>query len=280
MKGIHHITAITADAKKNIFFYQSILGLRLVKLTVNFDDPSSYHLYYGDGIGSPGSLLTFFVWPSMPKGRIGSGQVTRIYFAIPPGTKDFWLRRLKDFNIPFEDGRTIEFFDPEGLPLGLIPGSRDYYHWSDNIISEEHAIRGFYGINMASLSEKTSDALKKLGFEEKGSIFETKETKINLALDRNEGRIGSGSVHHIAFRARDSIEQLALKRKFRTTDVIDRQYFQSVYFRDDGGILFEIATDEPGMLVDEPEEKLGTELKLPPWLEPAREAIIDNLPAL
>ena len=262
MKGIHHITAITAAPSQNIEFYEKILGLRLIKLTVNQDAPNAYHLYYGDGRGTPGTILTFFDFGDMPKGMPGSGQVTQILFAIPVGALVYWTERFLSKKIEFnkiKDG--IYFSDPEGLSLGIVELSREEFLAWKGIIPPEHAITGFAGITMRLEESSASSALLKdtLGFSQKGEIFLTKDSSvitIECTPDSPPGFVGAGSVHHVAFRSANDDEQKdwrekLVSQKLNVTPIIDRMYFKSIYFREPGGILFEIATDGPGFTIDE-----------------------------
>ena len=308
--GIHHITAIAGDPQRNIDFYTQILGLRLVKLTVNYDDPHTYHLYYGDKIGHPGTILTFFPWPGAPRGRRGTGQVTSTSFLIPEDSIPYWRDRLKQNNVRVEESTSrfkneeeiITFYDRDDLKLELVASSvastSKYVPWEKTPVPEKNAIRGFYGITLSEEGyERTASLLKDtMGFRlvrEEGERFryEASEggpsTYIDLlcqpALPR--GEVLAGTVHHVAWRTPNNDQQKAWRQEIvkvglNPTPVIDRQYFHSVYFREPGGVLFEVATDPPGFAIDEPEEKLGTNLKLPPWLEPSRKHIEQALPKL
>lgn len=303
-KGIHHITAVAGDPQKNYEFYTQVLGLRLVKKTVNFDDPSTYHLYYGNGTGEPGTILTFFPWQHLQNGKPDQGQVVAISFSIPTGSKKFWLSHLKnkgiDIEAPFSrfGKEIIGLQDPDGLHLELVldPKADAAEGWADGPLPKEHTIRGFHG---ATLAEKNYVKTGRL-LEEDLSFKLTKQLDNRYLYQTNarfgsiieiidqfelNGRAGKGTVHHIAFRAKDSREQQSLSKKlskkgYYLTEVKDRQYFQSVYFHEPGGILFEIATDSPGFAVDEKPDKLGNELKLPEWLESHRHNIERELPEL
>jgi glyoxalase family protein len=304
--GIHHITAITSDAQKNIDFHTDVLGLRIVKLTVNFDDPSSYHLYFGDELGRPGTVLTYFAWPGALPGRHGTGQATALSFSIPEKAEGFWLKRFKEYNIITEqpyrrfDEEVITFYNPDGLKLELVAHADaiERSGWPEGPISEEYAIRGFYGI---SVSERASDPTtniltKTLGFSltmEAGDRmrFECGKGGYGSILDLQVqvggpgGLVASGTIHHIAWRTPTNLEQDAWRNSliedgYIVTDIINRHYFHSIYFREPGGVLFEIATDPPGFTIDEPPNRLGTELMLPPWMQPSRESIVRRLPQL
>jgi glyoxalase family protein len=293
--GIHHITAIVGNPQENVDFYAGVLALRLVKKTVNFDDPGTYHLYFGNEQASPGTIMTFFPWPDAYKGRIGSGQVGVTTFVVPMGSLSFWEERLAKFNVAIEKitrfGETyLEFDDPHGLHLELVereegPNSE----WSFGGVPAQHAIKGFGGaVLLTAAPAETAKVLEKVMGLEKvgeegdfirfrskgdlGNIVDMKKTPLPF------GQMGVGTVHHIAWRA-DGYEDHVSWREhvsqhgYQVTPIIDRQYFNAIYFREEGGILFEIATDPPGFLHNEPFEHLGEKLLLPPWLEPKRAEI-------
>jgi glyoxalase family protein len=320
--GIHHVTAITSNPQKNIDFYTGELGLRLVKLTVNQDDPTAYHLYYGDELGRPGTILTFFHWPNIPRGRRGTGQVIATSFLIPEDSISNWTNRFKSRQIEYKgphqrfgDEQVITFHDPDGLELELVAHKsaeeRNVNIWKGGPIPVEDAIRGFYSVTLSEEGyERTASVLTdELGFiptRQDGSRFRFEiSTTTSHAASRegDEGGgvgganivdilclpytqqaiIGIGSVHHIAFRTPTDEQQLILRRnivnaRLNATPVIDRFYFHSVYFREPGGILFEIATNPPGFTVDEKLDALGTHLVLPPWLETMRSDLERILP--
>ena len=302
--GIHHVTAIASDPQRNLDFYTGTLGLRLVKLTVNFDDPGSYHLYYGDEIGRPGSLLTFFAWPGGQRGRQGTGQASVVSFAIPPASLGFWVERLLAQGVKYEgptrrfDEQVLALTDPDGLLLELVATPRvlETPPWAEGPIPPEHTIRGLQGVTLWEDGETGSAdfLVRVMGFEsgtEEGAVLRFQSgasgigTVVNLrrAAGFWRGAVGVGTVHHVAFRAASDEAQLQKRAEIEAqgrgiTPVIDRQYFHSVYFREPGGILFEIATDAPGFLIDEPRGELGTHLKLPPMYEPSREKIERGLP--
>jgi len=306
MAGIHHVTAISGNPSTNLEFYTRTLGLRLVKKTVNFDDPGTYHLYYGDEQGHPGTILTFFPWEHAAEGRNGVGLTEQTAFQVPAASIGYWIHRLIERGVPHEaiekpfSEPMLSFTDPHGLKLALVgvAGSALEPAWSNGDISAEHAIRGFHGISlMLENAEPTGAILVDIfGFKQtgrEGSLvrYETGGALGNIVIIREAGgflpgRMGQGSVHHIAFRAADDAQQTQMAEKVReahhigTTPQIDRQYFRSVYFREPGGILFEIATDQPGFAVDEPVAALGRELKLPPFLESRRREIEAVLPPL
>ncbi len=304
--GIHHITAIASDPQPNLDFYEGILGLRFVKRTVNFDDPGTYHFYYGDEVGHPGTILTFFPWPGAAHGRQGTGQIVTISFAVPPRALDYWRRHLANHEIAFEqaetrfDERALRLTDPDGMALELVESAAAEARqpWADGPVPAESAIRGFGGVTLAlRLTGPTIRVIAEgLGMREVASEGNRTRFAVGEGLaqahvdllhrpDGPSGQQAAGTVHHIAWRARDEAEQLAWRERLidlglRVTEVLDRQYFRSIYFREPGGVLFEIATDQPGFAIDEPVATLGHELKLPPWLEPARGQIEDVLPPI
>jgi glyoxalase family protein len=304
--GIHHITAIASDPQRNLDFYTRTLGLRLVKLTVNFDDPGTYHFYFGDASGRPGTILTFFPWPRAPRGRQGTGQVTTISFSIPQGALAYWQERLASEGISTAllrqrfDEQVISFPDPDGLQLELVahPGAEARPGWAGGPVPAEYAIRGFSGATLTVDDyELTADVLTKvMGFRLTGQEgqryrYEVGEgadlARVDLvnAPELPEGRMAAGTVHHIAWRTPSDEQQLAWRADLQqaglqVTPVRDRQYFHSIYFYEPNGILFEIATDPPGFATDETPETLGTHLKLPPWLEPQRATLENKLPRL
>ncbi len=305
--GIHHVTAIASDPQRNLDFYAGVLGLRLVKRTVNFDDPTTYHFYFGDDLGRPGTLLTFFPWPGASRGRQGAGQVAVTSFAILPGAVGYWLERFIRYRVAFEqpatrfDGeRVIAFKDPDGLLIELVahPIAEAGVAWSGPDVPAEHSIRGIHSVTLWEEGhDRTAHLLvDHLGFRptrEQGSIFRYsgRDGSIGSIVDLRvvpglwSGSMGAGVVHHIAFRARGSDEQLVARERlavsgFNITPQLNRQYFQSVYFREPGGVLFEIATDGPGFAIDESQSSLGHALKLPPGLEERRfeiEALLPNI---
>jgi len=311
ISGIHHITAICSDPQKNIDFYTKLLGLRLVKLTVNFDDPSTYHLYYGDEIGHPGTILTFFPWSNAPKGYRGTGQAVTTSFLVPQNSIEYWRNRLKNndvcFEEPtkrFEDEQVIRLYDPDGLELELVAHSsadkNDERFWKEGPISYENGIRGFYSVSLSEEGyERTSEILCELGYKmiaNEGNRFRYQlENAQGVAGSKildvlclpytPNGIIGIGTVHHIAFRTpsdekQKSIRDNIIKIGLNPTPVLDRTYFHSVYFREPGGVLFEVATDPPGFTVDQKIQDLGKRLMLPRWLEPVREKLERVLPKI
>jgi glyoxalase family protein len=302
--GIHHVTAICDNAQQNIDFYSGLLGLRLVKKTVNFDMPDTYHLYYGDELGHPGTILTFFSWPDAPRGRKGTGQIGTFSFSVPENALDYWMERLSSQNALVAGPNThfsekvITIFSPDGQTLELVAHQEagDFDAWKDGPVPAEYAIRGFHSVTLMEANlEQTSRMLTEvLGFQHVGvegdrSRFKAAGEGIATLVDvlhlpdLTRGTIAVGSVHHVAWRTASDEQQLAWRERLRSagtavTPVKDRQYFHSIYFNEPGGVLFEIATDPPGFAVDEPVEQLGTHLKLPPWLEAQRPGLERMLP--
>ena len=306
IRGIHHVTAIATDPQRNLDFYEGLLGLRLVKKTVNFDDPGTYHFYFGDDLGRPGTILTFFPWPHARRGSRGSGQVVVTSFAIPEGSLPYWQKRLEDHHVLSEDPKTrfedvtLTFFDPDGLKLELVarPGAALGEPWTGSGVPPEHAIRGFDGVTLAvrELDATATLLTKTMGLRpttSSGNRFRFEadggqpgaRVDVLHSPDEGFGRIAAGSVHHVAWRVPDDPSQLEWRERIvaaglQPTPVLDRQYFKSIYFREPGGVLFEFATDSPGFTRDETREELGSGLKLPPWLEPRRPEIEETLPAV
>jgi len=303
--GIHHITAIAGPAHRNLDFYTHILGLRLVKRTVNFDDPTTYHFYYGDETGRPGTILTFFPWEHAAPGRIGIGETQETVFRVPAGAIGYWSHRLVEKCVPHEApekrfGETVvSFKDPDGMRLAFaaVPGIEHETAWSTDEIPGEHAIRGFHSASLLVREAAPTGAVLTdiLGFTEiarEGYLVRYKagDAAIGGIIDLREagdflrGRPGTGTVHHIAFRAADDqvqaemVEKLSRNHGLSATEQKDRNYFRSVYFREPGGVLFEIATDAPGFVIDEPAASLGQALKLPHFLEAKRQQIEAVLP--
>jgi len=305
--GIHHVTAIASDPQKNLDFYAGVLGLRLVKRTVNFDDPTTYHFYFGDAEGNPGSIFTVFPWPDARRGRQGAGQIAVASFAILPSSVGFWIERFIKYHVEFsqpasrfDDERVIAFKDPDGLMLELVAhaSAEARPKWTGPSVPADHSIRGIYSVTLWQESCDLTGKLltETLGFRavrEQASIFRYAAAPDDLAsiVDLRcvpglwEGVMGAGTIHHVAFRAPDDESQSTAREElvalgYNVTPQIDRDYFHSVYFREPGGVLFEIATDPPGFTVDEPLASLGQSLKLPEWLEPRRfeiEALLPNI---
>jgi glyoxalase family protein len=300
--GLHHVTALSSDAQANLDFYAGILGLRMVKKTINFDAPDVYHLYYGNETGDPGTIMTFFPYQGLTKGRKGKGQLTITSFSIPINALDYWIKRLKKFGIPhtdpqerFEKEVFIYFEDNDGLGVELVANDIDERAgFSYGQIPLEYAVKGFYGVTLAEEGyERTAGLLiGKMNHQlvaEKGNVFRFSASgkagdfvDVNCAPDLLRGLGGSGTVHHLAFATPDDKVQLEVRENllsvgYNVTPVMDRQYFHSIYFREPGGVLFEVATSDIGFTYDEPKEKLGEGLKLPPWEEPHRPEIEKGL---
>jgi glyoxalase family protein len=304
--GIHHITALAGDPQQNVDFYTGLLGMRLVKQTVNFDAPDVYHLYYGDDIGRPGTILTFFPFPDATRGKRGTGETTAVAFSVPVGSFDFWIERLSRRGISFRgpaarfEQQVISFEDPDGMVVELLEdGAADERPaWTGGPVEISYAIRKFHGITLTHGSAAPTSAFlaDALGFIADGTeggrrrfVSGTGAMKgmVDIVEDRvvPAARQSAGSIHHIAWRAKDDAEQLEWRETLRKagaapTPVVDRQYFRSIYFREPGGVLFEIATDPPGFSIDESIDALGSRLQLPPWLEPDRAVIERHLPPL
>lgn len=298
-EGIHHITAIVGHPQENVDFYAGILGLRLVKTTVNFDDPGTYHFYFGNEKGSPGTIITFFPWVRAYKGRIGSGQVGVTTYIIPPNSMSFWENRLDTYNISYKKterfGENYLYFeDVHGLHIELVERQEgEINEWSFNGVTQDVAIKGFGGAVLFSANPTETIRLLKesMGLVEMGRNEEYVRLRaigevgnmIDVRLEpMPRGRMGVGTVHHIAWRTIDDEEQLKwqqylVNHGFSVTPVQDRNYFQSIYFREHGEILFEIATDPPGFAIDESIEHLGESLKLPPQYEKFRTQLESQL---
>jgi len=304
--GIHHITALARDPRRNVNFYTDALGLRLVKRTVNFDDPGTYHLYYGDELGRPGTIMTFFPWPRAVQGYRGSGQATVTSFRVPAGSLDYWVQRLRRLEVKHEEPQArferevLVLYDPDGLKLELVPaaGGEAFQPWSDSSVPAEHAIRGFAGLTFteSDLRPTARFLTDVLGFEPAGgsgnrlrfvagSGYGAAAIEVEERSGGSPGRVASGTVHHVAWRVANDVAQREWQQRLtaagvRVTPVRDRQYFRSIYFHEPGGVLFEIATDPPGFTGDEAPGDLGRSLRLPPWLEPHRSEVERALPAL
>ena len=308
LTGLHHITAIAGPAQENLDFYAGVLGMRLVKKSVNQDDPGTYHLFYADAEGHPGSDITFFPWADLAPRRDGHGLSTEVSLSVPPGSLDFWSERLDRngthraaLEVRFGQ-RVLPLSDPHGLRLALVENKdslgRAFTAWERSPIPAAHQIRGLESARLLELElEETVSFLEEgLGFRKiaeagawqrygLGAGGSGQYIDLQAAPDSRRGAWGTGSVHHIAWRMKDKAHQLEVREQVlrsgaHPTPVIDRFWFKSVYFREPGGVLFELATDGPGFHVDETMEPLGETLVLPPWLEPKRDAIEAALPLL
>jgi len=304
--GLHHVTAIAGMAKRNLDFYTKTLGLRFLKKTVNFDDPGTYHFYFGDEIGSAGTILTFFPWEGIRQGRKGAGMATEIGYAVPEGSFDFWMKRFDAHNVIYNKPsekfgeKYLSFLDPDGLKLELvIPKQADERQpWETPEVNASVATRGFHNItltlnNVKPTAEILTDVFGYKLLEQSGNRYRyitdavTTANIIDLVELPNEARGtgAGGTVHHIAFRVKDEatlmqFHEKVARRGLNITQKIDRNYFYSLYFREPGGVLFEIATDNPGFMVDEPKDELGTHLMLPSQYEGRRAEIEAVLPKL
>lgn len=305
IQGIHHITALTGNIRNNIRFYTEILGLRLIKRTVNYDSPDTWHLYFGDTRGEPGTVITFFPFTNMPKGHSGNGSVKVTGFSVAAGSLGFWAKRLKEYHVPFRgpahrfDEEYLFFEDFDGLELELVASDKDPRKGTGTIgIKEDFAIKGFSHVELSlSSSERTMELLTTTLHH---VVLEEQDGRLRLFSHENapgnyldlvsrpampQQQQGSGSIHHVALGTADEETQMRLRKKIQKqglfiSEVKDRQYFKSIYFREPGGVLFEVATQGPGFLIDEKPETLGQELKLPSWLESNRRQIEDQLPPL
>ena len=304
--GLHHVTAIAGEPQRNLDFYAGFMGLRLIKLTVNYDDPETYHLYFGDEVGHPGTILTFFPWPGAPRGTKGVGQATAVSFSISSGSTDYWVERLRNHGVGFEGpterfgDQVISFSDPDGLSLELVgnAGKERRSGWELGPVPQEHAIHRLFGVTLSEEGyERTASLIvDSLGFRsvgEDGNRFRYQVGRggpgatvdILCQPEGPTGNVSVGTVHHVAWRTPSDEAQVEwrrelVKKRLNVTPVIDRKYFHSIYFREPGGVLFEIATDPPGFTVDEPVDELGTKLMLPPQLEGIRVALTDALPRI
>jgi glyoxalase family protein len=303
--GLHHVTAIASRPQQNLDFYTEVLGLRLVKRTINFDDPGTFHFYFGDDTGSPGTILTFFPWPHMSRGSVGVGETSATAFSVPAESLDYWEQRLLGMGVPVEreqsrfEHAVLKFIDLDGMKLELVGqiGGPEGKPARTSNVPPEHSISGFFGVTLCEAGfERTAAVLEKMGFSQAGAegnryrfsaAGQARGSHIDVMVQPHliHGRMGAGTVHHIAFRAPSDREQLAWREELKGLDlditpVLDRMYFHSIYFREPGGVLFEIATDPPGFMTDESAENLGESLKLPPWYEPKRQLIEKVLPPI
>ena len=304
--GLHHVTAIAGDAQENVDFYSGVLGMRLVKKSVNQDSPGTYHLFYADGVGHPGTDITFFPWPEMGRVQPGHGLSMEVSLAIPPGALDYWSHRLTGLGVRQDavesrrGARALPVSDPHGLPLALVETSdaREFTPWLESPVPADKQILGLHSVRLweRDLALVSAFLTGTLGFEPmdvegewsgfslggggSGRYLEIREAP---ALER--GRWGTGGIHHVAWRVADDAAELEMRERIerarrRPTEVIDRFWFKSVYFLEPGGVLFELATDGPGFTADEDVATLGEQLVLPPWLEPQRSSIEAGLPVL
>lgn len=306
IKGLHHLTAVAGNPQANVDFYQGVLGQRLVKRTVNFDDPGTYHFYFGNETGSPGTILTFFPWAHVKRGTTGNGEAAAVAYSIPSASVGYWRDRLTAHGLIVGQAQrrfgaeVIPFQDPDGMPLELVADDRPLAvrPWESGPVPAEHALRGFHSTTLwLDQTEGAETVLtrhmgyKVLGRDGAWTRLVAQENELGSHIDllhrpgQPRGRFGAGSIHHVAFRAADDAEQLEYRAAlasagYGVTPVQDRQYFHSIYYRIPGGVLFEIATDPPGFMFDETAAELGGSLKLPPWLEARRQDIESVLPPI
>ena len=304
IKGLHHVTAVARDPQRNIDFYRNVLGQRLVKRTVNFDSPDTYHFYFGDETGSPGSILTFFAWPNMRRGVRGNGETNAVAYSVPTGSLGFWQEHLKQNGItpkPIDKRfgeNVLAFDDPDSMRVELVESTSaaPVQFWEAGPIPQAYALMGFHSVTLwLDEVEPTADLLiNHMGYQAAGNegdryrfVGDSSVSGYIVDIAHRPGKtpagFGAGSIHHIAFRTPTDEEQLEYQNAirtagFRVTEVMDRNYFHSIYFRELGGVLFEIATATPGFAIDEPVQSLGETLKLPEWYEPNRVAIEQSLP--
>lgn len=304
--GIHHVTCIAGDAQENLDFYVGVLGLRLVKRSVNQDDPGTYHLFYADAVGTPGTDITFFPWPHLPPARLGIGLTVEVTFAAPPGSLSYWRERFEEYNVPAGAAETrfgetvLPFKDPHDLQLALVEtaGQRPFVPWEQSPVPVQFQLRGMHSVRLWERQLLPTERLlteemgfTRLGQEDGWHRYGVEGGSPGQLIDIKElpgerrGEWGTGGVHHVAWRTTDSEEEMALRASLqragaRLTEQIDRFWFKSVYFKEPGGVLFELATDGPGFDNDEELEHLGERLVLPPWLEGHRPAIEATLPPL
>jgi glyoxalase family protein len=303
--GLHHVTAIAGDPQRNLDFYTGVLGLRFVKKTINFDDPGTYHFYFGDDAGTPGTILTFFPWPHARRGTLGAGEVAQTAFSIPRGSIGYWEKRLAEKAVEVERKEerfgeiVLRFSDPDGMQIELVASADAITSKAPRFadVPVEHAIVGFHGVTMLERDlPRTEATLALLGFRKiarEGNRVRfaaageassaTPGRYIDVALDpaAPRGRPGAGTVHHIAFRSADYEDQKAwlatISQHLAVSPIMERDYFRSIYFREPGGVLFELATDIPGFTVDEPLETLGEALCIPEWLDAQLAPLTEHL---
>ena len=304
--GLHHITAIAGQAQRNYDFYSRLLGMRFIKKTVNFDDPSTYHFYYGDATGAAGTILTFFPWGDVATGRPGVGQASTVSYSVPAGSFPFWIQRFEEHQVPYQlleeqfGEPRLAFTDPDGLSLEFVISNThdERVPWTTAEVGTDIALRGFHAVQLTLGRAAATVALltEVFGYQ----VLRQQGARYRLATDAvpeaaivdvietvngSQGHVAGGSVHHVAFRVADDaalqhFREVLVHRGMHVTPQIDRQYFHSVYFREPGGVLFEIATDNPGFLIDEPPAELGTHLLLPPQHEARRAQITAHLPQI
>lgn len=304
--GLHHVTAIAGDPQENLDFYTGVMGMRLVKKSINQDAPDTYHLFFADAAGTPGTDLTFFPWPDMGEARRGVGQVVEVSFAVASGSLDYWAERFAAHGVATDaeetrfGERTLPFADPHGLRLALVEtdDERRAVPWDGSPVPAEHQVRGMHGVRLWERRLEPTEVLLtrvmglgKVGEENKWHRYGRDDgrsgtlAEVQVRTDEGLGRWGPGAVHHAAWRTPDDDEEMALRERIhqvglQPTPQIDRFWFRSVYFREPGGVLFELATDGPGFAVDEDPDRLGEALVLPPWMEDDREKIEAGLPPL
>ncbi len=305
IKGLHHITAVSGPPQENYDFYRNTLGLRFTKKTINFDDPTTYHLYYGNYNATPGSSITFFPWSHVGQGSPSTGEATVVDYAIPENSLDYWIQRFDELGVKHKNPATLFGFDilplqdNDGMRIRLVEDERISKVETKGMggVDDKHAIRGFFGTTL-SLADpgRTAELMSEFGWEHSGSengidrYTSEPENNLGTVVDLKKepdlnGRFGRGSIHHVAFRVPDDEAQSDWRKKllqmgFQVTPVQNRDYFRSIYFREPGGVLFELATDIPGFTKDESLEKLGEKLQLPAWYEKDREQIEAQLPEL
>ena len=304
VKGLHHITAISGKAQENVDFYAGVLGMRLVKKSVNQDDPGTYHLFYADAVGHPGTDLTFFPWEQMAPPQMGHGLAVEVQLEIPKGSIPFWGERLEKYGAKISTVEkrfgvdVLPVTDPHGMHVALVADEtgRSFEPWSGSAVPVDRQVRGLYGARLwerdaaatASFVEQTMGFEKlgeeggwtRYGFRDAAGVIDVRETPAE-----RRGRWGIGAVHHLAWRVEDEAHQLAVRKQLEegganATPVIDRFWFKSVYFKEPGGVLFELATEGPGFAVDEDPAHLGESLVLPPFLQPHRDKIEAVLPPI
>ncbi len=304
--GLHHITAIAGDAQRNYDFYTAVLGLRMVKRTVNFDDPNTYHFYFGDRVGSPGTILTFFPWPRVKQGKAGVGMATEVGYSVPPGSLEFWRERFEKFGVDYGNINRkfgedfIPFRDPDGLNLELIVSDSqdDREGFETSEVDQNSAIKGFHNVTLSLWNIQPTAAILTdiFGYKftgQEGNLYRFKTDAVSTAaivdlLEKPDGERGvnaGGTNHHVAFRVKDEetlmfFREKVLKSGLQITEKINRDYFFSLYFREPGGVLFEIATDNPGFATDESVDELGSRLQLPDRYKGQRAQIENSLPEL